>query len=190
MDFGKCSMLEREVQGASRCILVVVHLCVYGVIAMAFDWELLALPIAGALIWASVVDIERFEIPDLAALLLAGLALVWLLVSDNALLPHLITGIGSGAFFFSFGAAYFRFRSVDGLGVGDAKLMVGIGMLAGPESVIWVILIAAISAIATLVVTRLVRPNPATDVTKEGIAFGPFLCLSAWGVWLFQGAGI
>lgn len=175
----------------AEIILIALHIAVYALVAVLFQpsTPASAAAIGLCLIWASVVDFDRFEIPDLVSVLLALAATAWLVRSGEALVLHLGVGIVAGAVFYLIGEQYFRLRGVDGLGIGDAKLMVGIGILTGPFGVIWVVLIASISGLLTIVLTRVGSREESGALSGQGIAFGPFLCLSAWGVWLYQGAG-
>ena len=139
---------------------------------------LLAIP----LIWASVIDIQRHEIPDLATLSIVVFGIVWLVLFQRSLtLEHALTAVILAALFFVIGEFYYRRFGVDGLGMGDAKLVGGLALWIGFYGSILMILISSLSAIATIV---LLRRNPNN---LSGIAFGPFLCLSAWAVWLTQG---
>jgi leader peptidase (prepilin peptidase)/N-methyltransferase len=89
--------------------------------------------------------------------------------------------------FYGIGALYFKYRGVDGLGVGDAKLMFGLGLLVGPTGLTFLVLMASVSALATIIVFALGWWHKSEQLGQKGIAFGPFLCLPAWGLWLFQG---
>ena len=134
------------------------------------------------LVWASVTDIQRHEIPDIASLLIASFGLIWLFLGHRSLATeHIATGIALATAFLAIGEVYHRRTGIDGLGMGDAKLIGGLSLWVGLYGIILVILIASLSAIATLILLR-----RGIDQT-QGIAFGPFLCLSAWAVWLSQG---
>jgi len=164
--------------------LLVIHLICYGCIYIFFStqrWEM-SLLLAIPLIWASITDIQRHEIPDLASLSIASLGLVWLLVFQRSLaIEHALVAISLAALFFAIGEFYYRRWGIDGLGMGDAKLIGGLALWAGFYGSILVILISSLSAIVTIVLLQRNSQN------LSGIAFGPFLCLSAWAVWLTQG---
>jgi len=164
--------------------LVSIHIAAYGAIALILSpapWGIAPL-LAAPLIWASVVDIERHEIPDLASLWIVLSGLVWLYLSPQVpLWPHLATGAMTGAVFYAIGEVYHRSTGVDGLGMGDAKLVAGLGLWVGPFGMVHLILIASLSALAVIGVSRIGPTRIA------GIAFGPFLCLAGWAIWLSKG---
>lgn len=86
-----------------------------------------------------------------------------------------------------FGAAwaiavtYRYFRGRDGLGMGDVKLIAGLGAWLGPAQLPGTILLASSVALAFLLVSGLSKRNISPNAR---IVFGPFLALSGWIVWL------
>ena len=166
--------------------MIFLHIGVYA----AFWWwrpsdPVFAIPLAVLLIWASVIDVERFEIPDLASGLLALSGAIWALTGSPLLIiDHLVGAILWPGLFLTTELAYRRFRGRPGLGFGDVKLMVGIGLWVGYLGTIWVVLYAALGGIAVLLLAFLVRRWDVSGLQKSAVAFGAFLCLSAWVVWL------
>lgn len=146
-----------------------------------------ALPLAFAalLIWVSCRDIAVFEVPDVAAALLVvvGVSVAtdvgWALVAV-VLWGGLFLGMQQGAA---------KLLGQPALGLGDVKLMAGLAAWLGVLAPIYVTLYASLAAIVTLMAIALVRGEKLSNIPGSGIAFGPFLCLSAWGVWLW-GAGV
>ncbi|MGD1885246.1 MAG: hypothetical protein ACFB11_23590 [Paracoccaceae bacterium] len=55
--------------------LVALHIAVYGASLWVFGGSLPALGIGGLLIWTSITDLTRFEIPDVASIGLLALGL-------------------------------------------------------------------------------------------------------------------
>ena len=143
----------------------------------------ISLVLALFLIAISYSDFLTFEIPDILnlGLVVSGLIATWILVPDQ-LWHHLFATIAWGLFFWGLSAAFQKFRGYDGLGLGDAKLAAGIGAWLGIFPVISVILLGSISAILFLLVMARLQKTKAETLP---IAFGPFLCLSTWWVWLF-----
>lgn len=145
----------------------------------------MATVLGGLLIWVSCVDFARFEIPDVvsALLTLTGAMSLILLPPDLRLL-HFFAGFGFALALFAVGFAFRALRDLDGLGFGDVKLAVGIGLWVGPLGVASVLLGASLSALGALVIMALLRGNSLREIQGMGIAFGPFLCLFTWVVWL------
>jgi len=147
------------------------------------------LVLAILLIWISCVDVERFEIPDLASFLLAvsGLTFAWQ-GGSLLLMQNLLAGAFWSAAFYFVAFVYVRLRGWEGLGFGDVKLIAALGIWFGLIPTTFLILGSALAGILVILVLNLVQTQRARDLSKTGIAFGPFLCLSAWVTWL-TGAG-
>lgn len=147
----------------------------------------LASAVLGLLLtWITLADLATLEIPDTAsfALVVTGVAAAAWLGLD--LSWHVIGALvwASG---FALIAVVYRMRSgADGLGLGDAKLMAGAGMWLGLTAPATVTLLASCGGIAVYLLKRFtIGPQALT----EPIAFGPFLCLSIWVVWIFGPLG-
>ena len=166
--------------------LVALHVLAYGTLAMVFPpagWP--AIVFGGLLIAISVIDVQRFEIPDLLSLLLVVSGLLALMaLSQDAQIAHVIAGSGLAALMYLVGHVYMRMRGQPGLGLGDVKLAIGLGLWLGVEGSVWTLLAASLSGLATLVVLALIKRTSADELAGFGVAFGPFLCLSAWAIWL------
>lgn len=171
---------------ASRPALIALHLAVYG----AAGWPMLAdRPLAGLvfgalLIWISVHDFQTFEIPDTASAVLALTGLAAALTQPRTMLwDHLAGGLLWPLVFWGVAASYRGLRGAHGLGLGDVKLMAGIGLWCGAIGTVWVVLAAALAGMASLVLLSLHRRKPLSGLGQSAVAFGPFLCLSAWVQW-------
>ena len=171
--------------------LTALHLAAYLLPALLWppEYAVWALFVAVLLCWASIEDWRTMEIPDTAsALLLAG-GLVWWgwfggtpdmrrdAVLGAVLWPVLAWAVAAG---------YLRLRGWDGLGFGDVKLLAGIGLWTGFAGTVWVVLTASLSGIAVLLALAAMHRQPLSEIGTKAVAFGPFLCLSAWAV-LLQG---
>lgn len=174
---------------SKRIMLLFFHVVIYG----GFAWAAVGPVWVGlglVLIWISVVDIERFEIPDAASavLFISGGAYV-LLWPDVPVLDHLLGAVIWPLVFWLVGVVYLRWRGVHGLGFGDVKLMAGIALWVGFQGAVLVVLAASLAGIAVLLVYMLVQRGKMAGLGKSAVAFGPFLCLSTWVVWL-QGVSL
>lgn len=177
----------------SRAGLIVSHATFYGaflaVASLAGPVALLPAAVLGPLlVWISVIDAESCEIPDEASVLLAanGLAFAWLWVPD--LWPErMAAALLWPALFWLVSEGYARLRGREGLGFGDVKLMVGIGLWTGVTGTTQVVLAAALAAILTVLLAAWLRGLPRGDLGGTGVPFGPFLCFATWAVWLLGG---
>lgn len=137
----------------------------------------LALVIAPPLIWLSLADLKRHEIPDAATLFIALAGITDLWMQRGFTLPFFLD-VGVAAFLtlglWAAGGLYFRRAGVEALGIGDAKL-VGAGALCLGAGGIWqMIFLAATGGIVAALLSRW-RGN-----RQRGIAFGPFLAYAVF----------
>jgi leader peptidase (prepilin peptidase) / N-methyltransferase len=183
--------------------------CACGRVALGFFYpgiELAALGVAisaaaitsGWLLWASLalgwtllalaaIDLRHFVLPNLLTLpvIPAGLAVAWL--SDPAGLPDHAIGAAAGfAAFALIGWLYQRLRGRAGLGRGDAKLLAAAGAWLGWPALPGVVVIGAGSALL-VAVARTLAGRPVAP--RAPIAFGPYLALGLWLLWLLGPAG-
>lgn len=173
-------------QISKRLMLVILHLAVYGGFFLWVGGGIwVAVPLAAVLIWISVVDIERFEIPDAASALLflggVGFVIFW---PVTFVWDHVLGAVIWPLVFWLVGVVYLRWRGVHGLGFGDVKLMAGIALWVGYQGAILVVLAASLAGIAVLLAYMFTQKGKMLEIGKSAVAFGPFLCLSAWVVWL------
>lgn len=144
-------------------------------VASLLGWVLLALG------W---IDALCFRLPDVLTLplLLAGLALTGLDAPDD--LPwHALGAAGGYLALRGIAIGYRLLRGREGLGAGDAKLLAAAGAWLGPAALPWLVLIAAVVALAWAGVAALAgRSVQATTV----LPFGPFLAAAFWLLWLYR----
>ncbi len=158
-----------------------VHVAVYLGIALVWPPQApgFAAAVAAALVWASVTDWQRYEIPDAASALLVVLGAVWWALQFDE--PGFEAAVAGAVLWplaaWGVAAAYQRFRGWPGLGFGDVKLLSGIGLWAGFEATVWVVLCTALAGIGAILLRN--ARSRGRSLATEAIAFGPFLCLSA-----------
>ena len=128
------------------------------------------------LIWISASDIAALRIPNLAnaLLIVSGIALA-AICARGFPTPNVIGAVAGYAVFATVGEAYFRRKGVDGLGLGDAKLLAGIGAWLGWASLPSVVAVSALSALVYAVTLK-----------RRKLAFGPWLCASVLLHWIIQ----
>ena len=134
-----------------------------------------------------VADLRHQLLPDrlTAALLASGLLASLFLPPPDFLGALAGAAIGSGSFF-ALRALYLRFRGIEGLGLGDVKLMAGLGAWLGPT---WLPLLVLISAMAGLTVVFLHSWRNGVMVSGSSpVAFGAYLCGAALLLWCLRAA--
>lgn len=135
-----------------------------------------------ALIRLAWIDVARHRLPDAwtLPLIVAGLALALTPWGADPVSSLLGGAVGYGAFW-AIGAFYFHRRGIDGLGLGDAKLFAAAGTWVGLAGLPYVLLIASVTGLGYAIALR------KTDGTP--LAFGPWLALGFWAVWMAQTTG-
>lgn len=134
-------------------------------------------------LWAlALYDFASFRLPNLltATLVFSGLLHIWLMPVD--VLAHLVGGFVGLVFFPLVNAVYRRVRGRDGIGLGDAKLLAGIGLWLAWQALPPVLLVASLGG---LLFGLAAGVRGGASLMTARIPFGPFLCLGAWVVWLF-----
>jgi leader peptidase (prepilin peptidase)/N-methyltransferase len=156
-----------------------------GVVLMdGLDWGLIPhLLFVSALMLVSQVDLEIKIIPDIVILPVAALGLPLMIAfGDGVWWQWPVAGAAAAAFLFLISEVYYRLRHVEGMGFGDVKLGLCMGIYLG-AAVIPALFIGFLSgAVVGVVVVALQKGD-----RKTAIPFGPFLAAGAV-VALFVGA--
>ncbi|MFN4226403.1 MAG: prepilin peptidase [Hyphomonas sp.] len=141
-----------------------------------FGWLLLAL---------AAIDFRTYLLPDAlnAAVLALGAAMV-ALTRPEAWMLHAAGAVTGFGLLWSVEVLYRRLRGRDGLGRGDAKLLGAIGAWVGVTGIPPVLLIASLTGIMAVLVLSLRTSAPLSG--QSAIAFGPWIALGGFTVWLFQ----
>ncbi len=144
---------------------------------------LASLVLAAGLVTLSVVDIATFRLPDMLTLPLALLGVVFagLLGWDDPV-SRIIAGVVAFAALAAIGWLYERVRGRTGLGLGDAKLLAASATWLGLDGLPAVVLWACGLALAWVAVSWL---RGRSFALGTALAFGPFLAVGTWLVWLF-----
>lgn len=157
-------LLYLELLGAGAAVLAIAA----GgpvVLTAVMLWLLLAL---------GACDLASFRLPDP----LTGLLAVTVLARS----PDLQTALwGAGIGVVSFAVirwSYQQLRGREGLGLGDVKLMAGLGALSGPALLAHLVLGAALLALGAALLRGQMRG-------ETPLPFGTALCASATGLWIW-----
>jgi leader peptidase (prepilin peptidase)/N-methyltransferase len=141
--------------------------------------------LAGLMLAIAVVDHRRMIIPDelnalsfIAGMVAAGVGTE---ASTVAILQALARASVMFVLFFGFRAVYRTLRGVEGMGFGDVKLAAVAGMWLDWASLPIAVEIAALSALAAALYTRL-RGNEFD--AKARLPFGTFFAPAIWIYWL------
>jgi len=128
-----------------------------------------------ALILVSQVDLEKQIIPDIVILPVAALGVPLMIVLGSA--PWWqwpVAGLGAAGFLFLISEVYYRIRHVEGMGFGDVKLALCMGVYLG-SAVVPALFLGFLSGAAVGAVLIGGRRGHA----KTAIPFGPFLAAGA-----------
>ena len=132
------------------------------------------------LIMIFFIDLENFIIPDSLNFTIIGLALLKnFLPNFGTMLIHEINQsiIGGMVGYLSIWLIIFLYKTlkkIEGMGLGDAKLMAGIGLLFGWQSIPFVLFVSAILGLIFVLPSLL---NKQKNMRSE-IPFGPFIIVA------------
>ncbi len=158
---------------------------------------------AWALVVIAYVDLDVWIVPDAVVFPVAAVGVVVGAVAPDVLGPPLVPSLVAGAAAYALFAGirwfYLRFRNIEGLGLGDAKLLVMVALYLGPAGLLWTVGAGALQgllvSVPLLLAGREVANTPleavhgddpelGTEDPDAGVAgrrvpFGPFLALAA-----------
>jgi leader peptidase (prepilin peptidase)/N-methyltransferase len=143
-------------------------------VSLLLGWTLLA---------AAAVDWRHYFLPDILTVPLvpAGLVVAWV-IDPAKLSAHALGAVAGFLVFAVIAALYRRLRDREGLGLGDAKLLAAGGAWLGWAALPSVVALAAVLALA-LALAGALAGGKLSPTTR--IAFGPYLALAIWAVWLY-----
>jgi len=164
-----------------------IMLWCYFKIKPLFGWEgfftitlflLVLVPIA-------FIDLEKKEIPDELSYLLIFSGWLLSILGFNPIIgaeTSIVSGFAGVGLLFLINDVYYIFSGKDGMGMGDFKLMGGIGAFLGYKSFYYIIVIASLTGILTygaLILWEWVKGKGFNFNMEAQIPFGPFLALAS-----------
>jgi len=166
-----------QVELMAAAIGMLAGLAVPGPVAAAgaaFGWLLLTL---------AVLDLAVFWLPDRLTIALAvGGLLTGAIGIDPPLTTRLIGGAAGFGGLWCVGQGYRLLRKRHGLGGGDPKLLGAIGLWLGWAMLPAVLLLAALTGLALILMGRLAGRAARLD---DRVPFGALLAIAAYPAWLF-----
>ena len=135
-----------------------------------------------------VADLRHLILPDIltAGLLASGLLAALVLPSIDFAAALFGAAIGGGSFLL-LRFLYFRYRGIEGLGLGDVKLMAGLGAWFGAA---WLPLLVLLAAVAGLTIVFLRAWSDATRISATSkVPFGAYLGAAALLIWCLKATG-
>jgi len=165
MELGAAAVCVWSVAAVPQAILIP---------SVALGWILLTLAVMD---WRHLLLSDALTLP----LLGSGLVIAWIFWPQR-FGDHVLGALGGGTLLFGINAAYRRLRRKDGLGLGDVKLAGAAGAWLGFEGLPTVFVIASSAALFALLVRRMSGTMIAWNAK---VAFGSYLCLGTWIVWLY-----
>jgi len=97
-------------------------------------------------------------------------------------LEGLLSGLGGGLIFLGIYYFYLKVRKIEGLGLGDIKFIVLLGIFLGIEPLVITILLASVSGLLVGIFFILFKQK----TLKFMLPFGTFLSLGAFGAYFFS----
>ena len=140
-----------------------------------------------ALIAVTIIDLRTYRIPDWLSLPLVAIGL-WAahVESPDQLQLHVLAALIGFLAFWLVAQLYRRARNIDGLGLGDAKLLAAAGAWLGPFYIAPVVLLSALLALCAVLILRLVGHRISW---QSRLPFGPFLSAAFFLFWCFRLSG-
>ena len=153
------------------------------------------------LTYLTFMDLKEFRLPNIATYGLIGAGLIKAIITtDMALIIASLIGVGVGyGVIASLRTYYMIRRGVEGIGLGDAKLVAAAGAWFGWSALPALLLLSSASALLFFAVIYSVRSMAHENGRKiqtigqessQKIPFGPYLAASFWIIWWFYSADL
>lgn len=142
-----------------------------------------------ACVWLAWIDLRDGIIPDRLNLLVAATGVVRMaaLAGWEPAGARLCEGVVIGAVVWLLRWLYFKWRKLQGLGLGDVKLLAASAVWIGVAGVPTQLLIASVTALAA---AGLMQLSKRTVTRQTALPFGPFLALGLLAAIVLQQRGL
>lgn len=160
---------------------------IVAILVTPYAWDQTSLFMLGAMLMTlAVIDFKYLILPDIFLVPLLPFPLINLyFLRDGYSLINSLGGALLGVFLFAgVREAYLRFKKIEGLGIGDIKLIGVAGLWVGLQGISWMILT---SVLVTLVGFKLFSKKPLNHTQQ--LPFGPGLCFGFYTVYLIKFLG-
>ena len=199
---GRCIMCKERISLRYPAVEAALGLCAFSLyLTFPLSEAIGRFVLCAALMALSLVDYEWRIIPNLITLPgipIGTLAAIFLMPSVGAINSLIGILAGSGVLFV-IGEIYHRLRGVEGVGMGDVKLIAMIGAFLGWQGALFALLVGSLAG-SIVGVVRGLRTAPAaesgnpsaevaaddrggeadrTPLLRTAITFGPFLSIAA-----------
>lgn len=138
---------------------------------------ILSLVVITLLVFSAVFDFKYMILPDFSTIILILIAFVGVIIDERNIIPYLLSAIGAFVFLLFLHIV----TKGKGMGMGDVKYVLFMGLLLGPEKTIMAFYVAfvagAIVGLFLMMINKMGR--------KSVIPFGPFLILGTFAAWWF-----
>jgi prepilin signal peptidase PulO-like enzyme (type II secretory pathway) len=177
-------MSKAEQKGVAGAWIASALAFCYLILLWIFVWLMsertpVALGLVPPLLWLSVVDLQRREIPDIASFVVASIGILVWWRNDVALLVNLVVAVSVIVALALVGDHVWRRSRRDPLGLGDVKL-IGAGVLVvGAEATWLMLLLASLGGITAALIGK--------RSAAAGVPFGPFLAYAICVTYLIAG---
>lgn len=134
-----------------------------------------------SLFLVAAIDIATMRLPDLITLplILAGL-LFSLIIDINEPVSAALGAVAGYLLIAMLRHVWLRWKRVEGIGLGDAKLLAALGAWTGLAGLPVILLLASATGLVLSVCIALISGRP-LHLTR--IPFGPFLAFGGWATW-------
>ncbi|MFN3423162.1 MAG: prepilin peptidase [Novosphingobium meiothermophilum] len=190
---GKCRTCDARIGGWQIACELGGAGVAMGAVAFAAPGEVLAAMLLGwQLLLLGLLDLRHLWLPRVLTGLLAlsGLAVAaaraWFAQGIGPLVHAAAGGILGFAFLWLLARAYERVRGRTGMGAGDPPLLGAIGLWVGPLDVVQTMLGASVAGLLAAIVMLVSKRSIAPDTA---LPLGTCLAVTAWPLFLMQGAG-